>query len=174
VGSNWRGSHRLELRDGLHCRFCGIPLIRREVRERIRMSYPTIWGRQNFEQHAALQAMWLQYDHVLPHSLGGDNRFENLIITCAPCNYARMDFTLDQLGLRACAILATPNPCAQVGTAWSGFGTWIPADNPRFPGLCNARVPYPRRSPYPQMMVPMTARVSERLFTKATRIAYLR
>jgi CRISPR/Cas system Type II protein with McrA/HNH and RuvC-like nuclease domain len=43
--------------------------------------------------------MWLQHDHVLPHARGGDNSFENLVITCAACNYARMDFTPDELGL---------------------------------------------------------------------------
>lgn len=106
---------RLELRDGLHCRFCGIPLIRKDVREKIRKSYPTIWGRKNIDQHAAFQAMWLQYDHVLPHARGGDNRFENLVITCAPCNYARMDFTLEELGLR------DPREREPVRSSWDGL-----------------------------------------------------
>lgn len=106
---------RLELRDGLLCRFCGIPLIRKEIRERIRKSYPTIWGRKNIAQHAAFQAMWLQYDHVLPHARGGDNRFENLVITCAPCNYARMDFTLDELGL------LDPREREPVRSSWDGL-----------------------------------------------------
>jgi hypothetical protein len=90
---------RLEKRDGLHCRFCGIPLIRKETRERIRKHYPMIWGRKNSEQHAAFQAMWLQYDHLVPHARGGDSSFENLVISCAPCNYGRMGFTLDELDL---------------------------------------------------------------------------
>lgn len=106
---------RLEGRDGLHCRFCGIPLIRREVRERIRRCYPMIWGRKNDDQHAAFQAMWLQYDHVLPHAQGGDNSFENLVITCAPCNYSRMDFTLDELGLR------DPRDSEPVRSSWTGL-----------------------------------------------------
>lgn len=106
---------RLELRDGFHCRFCGITLIRKEIRERIRKSYPTIWGPKNIDQHAAFQAMWLQYDHVLPHARGGDNRFENLVITCAPCNYARMDFTLEELGLR------DPRDREPVRSSWDGL-----------------------------------------------------
>jgi hypothetical protein len=65
----------LKDRDGVHCRFCGIPLVRKEVRERICKRNPTIWGRKNSEQHAAIQAMWLQYDHLLPHARGGDNSF---------------------------------------------------------------------------------------------------
>ena len=36
----------LRLRDGFHCRFCGIPLVRKEVRERLRKHYPNAlpWG----------------------------------------------------------------------------------------------------------------------------------
>src|SRR5712692_7288419 len=54
-------------RDGYHCRFCGIPVIRREIRERIRKVYPDAlrWGAKNAEQHAAFQLLWATYDHVL-------------------------------------------------------------------------------------------------------------
>ena len=60
----------LHRRDGYHCRFCGIPLIRKETRERISKVYPDAlpWGSRNSDQHAAFQAMWLQYDHLLPHA----------------------------------------------------------------------------------------------------------
>ena len=46
-------------RDGFHCRFCGIPLIRAEVRALIRAEYPGAlrWGTRNAEQHAGFQAM---------------------------------------------------------------------------------------------------------------------
>ncbi|MDQ6698748.1 MAG: HNH endonuclease [Acidobacteriota bacterium] len=88
-------------RDGFHCRFCGIPVIRSEVRQRMRVAYPEAlpWGITNPTQHAAFQAMWLQYDHVLPHARGGDNSLGNVVITCAPCNFARMNSTLDEVGL---------------------------------------------------------------------------
>jgi 5-methylcytosine-specific restriction endonuclease McrA len=92
---------RLFERDGFHCRFCGIPVIRREVRERIRRVYPDAlpWGRTNVTQHAAFQAMWAQYDHLLPHARGGNNDLNNVVITCAPCNFARMNSTLEEIGL---------------------------------------------------------------------------
>ena len=92
---------KLHARDGYHCRFCEIPVIRKAVRVRFRLLYPDvkIWGRKNSEQHAAFQAMWAQYDHVDPHSAGGANDLDNLIVTCAPCNYARMDCTLEEAGL---------------------------------------------------------------------------
>jgi hypothetical protein len=84
-------------RDGHHCRFCGIPVIRKEIRERIRAAYSNvqIWGEKNIDQHAAFQAMWVQYDHLVPHALGGTNDLDNLVITCAPCNFGRMSAVND-------------------------------------------------------------------------------
>jgi hypothetical protein len=88
-------------RDGYHCRFCGIPVIRKEVRVLLNRIYPKAlpWGKANELQHAAFQAMWLQYDHLVPHSKGGDNSQENMVITCAPCNFSRMSHTLEEVGL---------------------------------------------------------------------------
>ena len=104
-------------RDGYHCHFCGIPVIRSEVRARIRKVYPHAlpWGKKNLEQHAAFQAMWATYDHVLPHTRGGTNNFENMIITCQPCNCARMDFTLDEVGL------IDPRTRQPVQSTWDGL-----------------------------------------------------
>ncbi len=91
----------LHRRDGYHCRFCGIPVIRKEIRVRMQKAYPDAlpWGRTNLSQHAALQAMWAQYDHLLPHTRGGTNNIDNLVVTCAPCNFGRMENTLEEVGL---------------------------------------------------------------------------
>lgn len=107
----------LHARDGYHCRFCGIPVIRTEVRRRLVALYPELrlWGRTNPEQHAALQCMWAQYDHLVPHALCGDNTIENLLITCAPCNYGRMDFTLEEAGLN------NPFDRAPIQDDWDGL-----------------------------------------------------
>lgn len=104
-------------RDGYHCRFCGIPLVRHEVRRRISRAYPeaACWGRTNPSQHAALQAMWLQYDHILPHSRGGTTDLDNLVITCAPCNFGRTEKTLEEVGL------ADPRLRAPVLSTWDGL-----------------------------------------------------
>jgi hypothetical protein len=93
---------RLHQRDGFHCRCCGIPVIRTEVREYFRKQYPKlkIWAAGNANQHAGLQALWVQYDHIVPHALGGTNDFENLVITCAACNYGRMHYTFAEVGLQ--------------------------------------------------------------------------
>ncbi len=88
-------------RDGYNCVFCGIPVIRKEIRNYLKTQYPNglEWGKRNIEQRAAFQAMWLQYDHILPHSRGGNNDLDNLVITCAPCNFGRMQYTLQELGI---------------------------------------------------------------------------
>lgn len=107
----------LHRRDGYHCRFCGIPLIRKETRERISKVYPDSlpWGSRNIDQHAAFQAMWLQYDHLLPHARGGTNDSENIVITCAPCNFARMNHTLEEVGL------IDPRTREPVKSTWDGL-----------------------------------------------------
>lgn len=107
----------LHQRDGFHCRFCGIPVIRKEIRERIKKVYPEAlsWGSRNIDQHAAFQAMWLQYDHLLPHARGGDNNLDNIVITCAPCNFGRMNWTLEEVGL------VDPRSRQPVRSAWDGL-----------------------------------------------------
>jgi len=84
-------------RDGYHCRFCGIPVARKDVRQRLSALYPcdVPWGKTNASQHAAFQAIWLQFDHVIPHARGGDNSTGNLVVTCAPCKCGRMDTLLE-------------------------------------------------------------------------------
>lgn len=91
----------IHARDGYYCRFCGIPVIRSEVRNRFRRAYPDAvpWGSTNDCQHAAFQAMWAQYDHLLPHARGGTNDILNVVLTCAACNYGRMSYTLEEVGL---------------------------------------------------------------------------
>ena len=104
-------------RDGYHCRICGIPLIRKAIRVELKKRYPNAvsWGRKNVEQHAALQAMWLQYDHVLPHSRGGGNELSNIIITCAPCNFARMEYLFEEVSL------LDPSQKEPVRSTWDGL-----------------------------------------------------
>lgn len=109
--------NQLLMRDGYHCRFCGIPVIRKEIREHFKKLYPRLglWGKKNIEQHAAFQAMWVQYDHVLPHARGGNNDLDNMVITCSGCNYGRMSYTLDEVGL------ADPRARKPVTSSWDGL-----------------------------------------------------
>lgn len=107
----------IHARDGYHCRFCDIPVIRKEIRIKIMRFYPEVlsWGRTNTSQHAAFQAMWAQYDHLLPHSKGGTNDIENVVLTCAPCNFGRMSYTLEEVGL------LDPRTQPILVSAWDGL-----------------------------------------------------
>jgi hypothetical protein len=107
----------LHSRDGYHCRFCGVPVIRKEVRDRLRKLYPGAlqWENNTAMQHAAFQAMFAQYDHLLPHARGGNNDLQNMVVTCAPCNYGRMNYTLDEVGL------ADPRLREPIRSTWDGL-----------------------------------------------------
>lgn len=108
---------KLHARDGYNCRFCSVPVIRKEIRSILAKLYPRTlqWGRKNIEQHAAFQAMWLQYDHVLPHARGGNNDLDNIVITCAPCNFGRMDYLLEEVGI------SDPRKRETVTSTWDGL-----------------------------------------------------
>lgn len=107
----------IHARDGFHCRFCGVPVIRPEVRKKASALYPDAvgWAGSNLSQHAAFQALWAQYDHVVPHSCGGTNELENLVLTCAPCNFGKMSYRLEELGL------LDPRDFAPVPSNWDGL-----------------------------------------------------
>lgn len=109
--------HELHQRDGYHCRFCGIPVMRKEIRQGFMAAYPalSIWGRTHGMQHAAFQAIWAQYDHVVPRARGGDNDLNNIVVTCAPCNYGRMSYTLEEVNL------VDPREQEPVRSKWDGL-----------------------------------------------------
>jgi hypothetical protein len=104
-------------RDGFHCRFCGMPVVRSATRKLIHQTYPqaVIWGSKEVQQHAAFQAMWAQYDHVVPHARGGTNDLENLVLTCAPCNFGRAGYTLQEVAV------TDPRTRLPVQSQWDGL-----------------------------------------------------
>lgn len=107
----------LHARDGFHCRFCGVPVIRPEVRKVASRLYPAAigWGKTNISQHAGFQALWAQYDHVVPHSCGGANELDNLVVTCAGCNFGKMSYRIEELGLM------DPRDFPPVISEWDGL-----------------------------------------------------
>jgi 5-methylcytosine-specific restriction endonuclease McrA len=106
-------------RDGYHCRFCGIPVIPAEVRQKLVRLYPAAarWSRRNSEQHAGLQCMWLQFDHIVPNQRGGPSALANVVVTCGPCNFGRMERTIEECGL-VHPLDRTDRNC------WRGYKRW--------------------------------------------------
>jgi len=88
-------------RDGYWCRFCGVGVVRREIRTAIRKEYPSAlrWGAANRDQHAGFQAMTACFDHLRPYSRGGTTNLQNMILACWPCNNGRASLTLAEVGL---------------------------------------------------------------------------
>ncbi|WP_425228969.1 HNH endonuclease [Sphingomonas sp.] len=54
---------------------------------------------QDTGKHAAFMCLWLQYDHLLPNSRGGESSIDNVVVTCAACNFGRMEATLEEARL---------------------------------------------------------------------------
>lgn len=89
-------------RDGYRCRYCGIPVVEADIRKIAAKLYPSAVGwdsRDPSKQHAGFQCLWLQFDHVEPHSHGGRSTTENVVVSCALCNFGKDRFTLRQLNL---------------------------------------------------------------------------
>lgn len=104
-------------RDGYHCRYCNIPVIRSEIRDLIRKNYPDVlqWGKSNKDRHAAFLGLWLTYEHVIPHSLGGDNSLDNMIISCQACNCGKSNYSLEDFGL------LDPRNSPVIKSQWNGL-----------------------------------------------------
>jgi 5-methylcytosine-specific restriction endonuclease McrA len=114
-------------RDGYRCRYCGIPVIHADIRKLAHRLYPEAVPWEPYDvtkQHSGFACLWLQFDHVVPHSHGGRSSLENVVISCALSNYGKDKYTLRQLDL-ADLFLTPPAP-----SAWDGlerFRTGVPA-----------------------------------------------
>lgn len=89
-------------RDGYRCRYCGIPVVHADIRKIAAKLYPDSvpWdARDPAKQHSGFQCLWLQFEHVEPHSHGGRSTEDNVVISCALCNFGKDKFTLRQLDL---------------------------------------------------------------------------
>ena len=118
-------------RDQMHCKFCGMPLIDPAVRKAMMTAYPKEigWPSTDVGKHAAFMCMWLQYDHIVPNSRGGDSSTENIVLTCTACNFGRMETTLEEARLLHPLNFSRPK--------WSGFETWNGLE--RFLASCGPR-----------------------------------
>lgn len=88
-------------RDGHWCRFCGIGVVRREVRRLLHLTYPDAlrWGPANRDKHSGFLALTACFDHLLPYSRGGETSLDNMVLCCWPCNNGRASLTLAEVDL---------------------------------------------------------------------------
>ena len=104
-------------RDGFLCRYCELPLVPASVRKALSRDYPAEvpWGSTNVSQHSAFQALWLQFDHVVPLTRSGTNDVDNVVASCGPCNFMKWDYHLEELGV------IDPRSRTPVTSCWDGL-----------------------------------------------------
>jgi hypothetical protein len=105
------------VRDGWRCRYCGCRVVSPKARDRLRNLLPGAinWSGPDKELHGAFHALTASIDHVLPWARGGDNSPENLVTSCRPCNFGRMDRLLTE------ANLADPRDRPPFTDSWDGL-----------------------------------------------------
>ncbi len=89
-------------RDSYHCRYCGGKLISQEFLKTFikRLNSPQFSrGETNLNTHGIIHLTWPVADHVIPWNKGGRTSLDNLVSSCAPCNYGKDGYTIEQLGL---------------------------------------------------------------------------
>lgn len=115
------GKRQLLDRDGFHCRFCGMPVILKDTIKSIAKAYPADapWSGKAAEQHCFFKAANLQFDHILPHSRGGETNLSNMVVTCAVCNYGRSSNTLEE------SFLLDPRQIPVRRSHWDGLQNFV-------------------------------------------------
>lgn len=105
-------------RDGYQCRYCGIPVVHADIRKLAHRLYPDAVPWESYDvtkQHSGFACLWLQFDHVVPHSHGGRSSPDNVVVSCALCNFGKDKYTLLQLNL------ADPRLTSPSSSPWDGL-----------------------------------------------------
>jgi hypothetical protein len=95
-------SSKVYRRDNFHCRYCGSKVAPRSFF----LTYSNLVGDDAFcigRANREMPGIYLLFvstlDHVTPHRLGGRTDESNLITSCWPCNYGKMEYTVEQIGM---------------------------------------------------------------------------
>lgn len=89
-------------RDGYRCRYCNNKLISQEfIRLFIKkLNFPLFQrDKTNLKTHGIIHISWPVADHVIPWNQGGRTDLNNLVSSCATCNYGKDGYTLEQIGI---------------------------------------------------------------------------
>ncbi len=95
-------SPQIYRRDNFHCRYCGSKVAPRSFFTRFSnlIGDDAFYiGRANREMPGIYLLFVATLDHVTPHRLGGRTDASNLVTSCWPCNYGKMEYTLEQIGI---------------------------------------------------------------------------
>ena len=110
------------VRDGYRCRYCGNKLISQFFMKKFikNLNSPVFQrGSTNLTTHGIIHATWPVADHVHPWNLGGKTNPDNLVASCASCNYGKYNYTIEQLGID------NPFDFPPVVDCWDGLNSKI-------------------------------------------------
>jgi 5-methylcytosine-specific restriction endonuclease McrA len=105
-------------RDNYHCRYCGSRLISQQVIKTFIKALDSEQfkrGPTNLDTHGILHAAWPVADHVVPWNMGGKTNLENLVASCAACNYGKDGYTCEQIGI------SNPYTRVPIQDGWDGL-----------------------------------------------------
>ena len=108
-------------RDAYHCRYCGGKVISQEfLRSFIKSLNSPLFsrGETNLSTHGIIHITWPVADHVIPWNKGGRTCLDNLVSSCAPCNYGKDGYMIEQLGI------ADPFERSAKNSNWDGFNNY--------------------------------------------------
>lgn len=110
-------------RDGYKCRYCGNKLLSQLfIRLFIKKLGSQLFqrGETNVTTHGIIHIAWPVADHVIPWNKGGRTNMENLVSSCATCNYGKDGYTIEQLGIQ------NPFNREPILDKWNGLTDMIP------------------------------------------------
>lgn len=105
-------------RDGWRCRFCGIRIISLDAIRFMDSLFPdeVRWRQTPYsKRNVAFNVLASSLDHVLPHERGGTNEPDNLVAACGSCQFGRMEYTLEEVGL------TDPRSRTPIRDKWDGL-----------------------------------------------------
>lgn len=110
-------------RDNYHCRYCGNRLISQLFFKSFiqKLNSPDFTrGSTNLTTHAVIHIAWPVADHVTPWIAGGRTALDNLVSSCAACNYGKSNYSTDEMGIE------DPFKRSPFKSTWDGLSSRIP------------------------------------------------
>lgn len=118
-------SRRVFERDGYRCGYCHIPVVTQwkhgdiprlvdafpDLTPHLKCVNGSIFIHTTPTNRNCAKWLWITAvaDHIDPAAHGGRTDSENLVTSCGGCNYGKMDWTLEQLGVRRPTIRFAPS-----------------------------------------------------------------
>lgn len=116
---NGRLPHEVFRRDSYRCRYCGLQLLSPEAFRRfadhVGPEAFRITGGGNTSKAGPSLVFRPTADHVEPWSRGGGTDLANLVTACWPCNFGKMEYTVEEFGI------SDPRTRPPVGDGWNGL-----------------------------------------------------